>query len=351
MSELLYRVGFASCARIDYKDYFEHQPPCKLDAKDFKQPVWGQITDQHRQRNLDAMLLLGDQVYSDYKAKNDWGGGRPKTWAPQLFHDLMYTMYQSQYNAVTGFKSLFNDLKNSNTKIGAVWDDHDFGYNNGSGLEPLFMDKLGSTKALFEQFVATLSDPKDAYPLKPPVPLHMPTTGIERIINPIKLGSDAEIVLLDGRFYRSLKEGNNGELLGQGQWDALKLKLKNWDSRKLLIVCLGSTYSVRGLFADQSWKNTLAGAPYANFDEFTRMAKSKRIIFLSGDIHKNKFIDHGGFCEVISSGAYLPGKGDKSKFGLLDIYAERVEVKLFEGNRIEKKISKTINRATGSVQP
>ena len=295
------------------------------------------------------MLLLGDQVYSDYGAKNDWGGGRPKAWTAQLYHDLMYTMYQSQYNAVTGFKKLFEFLRNTGTEIGATWDDHDFGYNNGTGLEPFFKDKLGSTKALFEQFVATLSNPTLIYPPKPPIPASTPVTGIERITNPIALGGDVEIILLDGRFYRSMNEGNHGELLGQGQWDTLKIKLENWESKKLLIVCLGSTYSVRGLFADQSWKNTLAGAPYANFDEFTRLAKSKKIIFLSGDIHKNKFIDHDGFCEVISSGAYLPGKSDQSKFGLLDIYAERVEVKLFEGNKIEKKISKTINRATGSV--
>lgn len=350
MPDLLYRVGFASCARIDYEDDFDNQPPGKLDARDFNQPVWGQIAEQHRQRKLDAMLLLGDQVYSDYGVRNDWGGGRPKTWTPQQFHDLMYTMYQTQYNAVTGFKKLFETLRSTDTEIGATWDDHDFGYNNGSGLEPLFLNKLGSTKALFEQFVGTLSNPTPIYPPKPLVPAGTPVTGIERITNPITLGDDVEIILLDGRFYRSLSEGNNGELLGQGQWDALKAKLESWNSEKLLIVCLGSTYSVRGFFADQSWKNTLAGAPYANFDEFTRLARSKRIIFLSGDIHKNKFIDHGGFCEVISSGAYLPRKDDESRFGLLDIYADRAEVKLFEGNKIEKKVSKTINRATGSVQ-
>ena len=346
MPEPLYRVGFVSCSRIAYEDAFGQQPPCKLKSEDFNQPVWGQITDQHRQRKLDAMLLLGDQVYSDYSP-----GIRPKTLKPALFHDLMYTMYQGQYNAVTGFKKLFESLKNSNTKIGAVWDDHDFGYNNGSGLEPLFLNKLGSTKVLFEQFVATLSSPTAIYPPKPVLPTVQPTTGIERIANPIQLGSDVEIVLLDGRFYRSVDQGKNGELLGQKQWRELKDKLENWDSKKLLIVCLGSTYSVGGLLSDQSWMNKRAGVPYAYFDEFTALAKSKRIIFLSGDIHKNKFIDHGGFCEVISSGAYLPREGDKSRFGLLDIYADRVEVKLFEGNQIDKRQSKTINRTTGSVQP
>lgn len=350
MPDLLYRAGFASCARIDYKDDFDNQPPCKLDSQDFNQPVWGQIAEQHRERKLDAMLLLGDQVYSDYGVWNAYGGGRPKTWTAKRYHDVMYTMYQNQYNAVTGYKKLFADLKAGNTKIGATWDDHDFGYNNGSGLEPAFRDKLGSTKSLFEQFIATLTDAPAIYPPKPTLPTALPTTGIERITNPIQLGNEVEIVLLDGRFYRSVNEGNNGDLLGQPQWESLRIKLEAWDSKKLLIVCLGSTYSVGGALSDQSWMNKKAGTPYANFEEFTRLAKSRRIVFLSGDIHKNKLIDHGGFCEVISSGAYLPGKGDKSKFGVLDIYADRVEVKLFEGNKLDKKTSKTISRATGSVQ-
>lgn len=351
MPEPLYRIGFASCARIYYKDAFSEQPPCKLDKNDFDQPVWGQIAEQHRLRKLDAMLLLGDQVYSDYGVSHDWGGGRPKQWGIARFHDLMYTMYQVQYEAVTGFKTLFESLKRSNTQVGVIWDDHDFGYNNGSGHEPLFKDKLGSTKALFEQFVAALNNPTTTYPTKPDIPAAQPTQGIERITNPIKLQEDVEIVLLDGRFYRSINEGNNGELLGQTQWLKLQNKLETWDPAKLLIVCLGSTYSVGAKSpSDQSWMNRRSGTPYAHFNEFTALAKDKRIIFLSGDIHRNKLIDHGGFCEVISSGAHLPRKRDKPKFGLLDIYSDRVDVKLFEGNQIEKNISKTINRMTGSIQ-
>lgn len=346
-----YRVAFASCARIAYADDFDHQPPCKLDTNDFNQPVWGQIAAQHRQQKLDAMLLLGDQVYSDYHWYHGFGGGRPEGWAPQLFHDLMYTMYQAQYDAVTGFKKLFMDLHAQKTQVGAIWDDHDFGYNNGSGLEPTFKDKLGSTKTLFEQFVATLSNPTGAYPAKPVSPTAVPATGIERITNPIKLGNDVEIVLLDGRFYRDVNADNNAELLGLAQWNSLKEKLESWDSSKLLIVCLGSTYSVGGFFADQSWANSKSGVPYAHFAAFTALAKGKHIIFLCGDIHKNKFIDHGGFCEVISSGAYLPGSRDQSRFGVLEIYADKVEVKLFEGNAMQKKLNKTINRKTGSIQP
>jgi hypothetical protein len=126
----------------------------------------------------------------------------------------------------------------------------------------------------------------------------------------------------------------------------LKDKLEAWDSKKLMIVCLGSPYSVSGIFANQSW-----AAPYAHFDELTALAKEKRIVFLTGDIHENALIDHGGFCEVISSGAYLPSHPDQPRFGLLDIYADKVEVKLFEGNAIQKKFAKTISRATGSIQP
>jgi hypothetical protein len=346
MTAPLYRVGFASCARIEYEDDFSNQPPCRLDSADFTQPVWGQIAAQHARQKLDAMLLLGDQVYSDYGATHGFGGGRPKGWTPTLFHDLMYTMYQAQYGSVSGFRELFAALKAEGTQIGAIWDDHDFGYNNGSGMEPAFQNKLGSTRALFDQFVMALNTAPTAYPPKPVLPSAAQLTGIERITNPIKLGDDVEIVLLDGRSHRAVKNGPDNELLGAEQWRVLKEKLEAWDSKKLMIVCLGSTYSVSGIFADQSWRT-----PYAHFDEFTRLAREKRIIFLSGDIHKNTLIDHGGFCEVISSGAHLPTHRDTPRFGVLDIYADKVDVKLFKGNTVQDKFAKTINRATGSIRP
>lgn len=347
MSDLLYRVGFASCARIGYNYGFKKTNLLTPDPADFIQPVWGQIAVQHQTRQLDAMLLLGDQVYSDYNP-----GIEPKKWLTPKFHAVMDTMYRTQYEKVDGFKKLFERFKSDKTQIDAIWDDHDFGYNNGSGLDKSFQKNLGSTKLLFEQFVQVLKESPNNYPATLAIPSGTPTSGIEKIASPLKLKNDVEIVLLDSRFYRSTRRGYGDELLGKPQWDALEAKLMSWnDPNKLLIICLGSPYSINIGGSNQSWAQvTYTGAdhPFAHFERFTELARQKKIIFLSGDIHSNAFKDHNGFCEVISSGAHLPDDRNNPRFGLLDIYANKVDVKLYKNNAVE--ISKTINRATGSIQ-
>jgi hypothetical protein len=341
MSRLLHRVGFASCARIGYNYGFKEPTALALDAADFVQPVWGEIAAQHVARPLDAMLLLGDQVYSDYYSQRD-----PIDWPLPKFHGVMDTMYRAQYEKVGGFKQLFMAFKAAGTQIGTVWDDHDFGYNNGSGREPNFRNKLGSSKALFDQFWDVLQTAPTNYPSMLTAPTAVPQRGVERIKNPIKLKDDVEIIFLDSRFYKTPGRPFRAEMVGPDQWLELENKLKSWNSKKLLIVCSGSPYSFNGQLSSQSWERR--GQPYAHFKEFTELARGKRIIFLSGDIHSNAFKDHGGFCEVISSGAHVPDDRTKRRYGLLEIYADKVDVKLYLNNAVE--ISKTISRATGSVQ-
>ena len=114
---------------------------------------------------------------------------------------------------------------------------------------------------------------------------------------------------------------------------------------------MGSTYSACHIGADQSWAQTKSAHPaYANFDAFTALAKEKHVVFLAGDIHINQFVDHGGFCEVVSSGAHLPSDRNSQRYGVLEIHREMIEVKLYCGGAIETHLSRTIDRKTGSVQ-
>jgi PhoD-like phosphatase len=341
------RIAFVSCVRIPYKDAFDRNPPCVLDASEFEQPVWAHLLEQHLKTPFDAMLFLGDQVYTDY-GQFHGGGNRPlkKNWSPDLFHRLLYTMYSAQYTKVSAFRRLMQRLHDDGVQIGMIWDDHDFGYNNGNGMELKFRNKLGSTKVLFEQFLNTVMHMPSAYPAMPAIPTMTPTQGIERIHNPITLGGNVEIVLLDGRFYRDVQVGGGASLLG-AQWPHLKEKLESLPQGRLMIVCLGSPYSQ----TTQSWASN--GSPYANYDEFTALASAKHILFLTGDIHKNKLIPQQGFTEVISSGAHLPSRffddirmpPNQHCFGLLDIDDTQIDVKLVANNRVE--ISQTISRATG----
>lgn len=350
------RIAFASCARIRYRNqYHDGAPPYEFNTKDFNQPVWEYLLAQHTQNPLDALLLLGDQVYTDYCV-----GDRPRDWSPDVFHSLLYSMYAAQYAQVTSFKALIQALHQHGTPIGMVWDDHDFGYNNGHGTEPRFQNKMGSTRALFTQFLDVLNTAPATYPPIPALPIAAPAQGIERIANGLQLTEDVDVVMLDGRWYREDTKAANPQLLGEEQWRALKAKMLELPPNRLLIVCLGSTYSVAGL-ADESWAQERKGKPYAHFAEFTQLAKDKHIIFLSGDIHKNDFIVHDGFCEIISSGAYTPKElscagtwlapANRHRFGLLEVYASQVKVKLFADNQIENTFPTTISRATGVPIP
>jgi PhoD-like phosphatase len=352
------RIAFVSCVRIPYTDDFDNDPPCKLDASAFDQPVWDHLLEQHVHMPFDAMLFLGDQVYSDYAIENDlhdFGGKRPRHWTPDRFHRLMDKMYRAQY-AVPSFQKLLDAFK-SKVAIGAIWDDHDFGYNNGGGEDKKFQNKINSSRLLFTEFVKALNAYPAPYSARPGLPSELPVSqvGIEQIDTPICIGDDIEIVLLDGRMHRAHHAYEGAPLLGEAQWKKLHDKLVDWPKDKLLIVCLGSTYSISAKYgADQSWYQ--GGRSYAHFDEFTKLAKDKHIVFLGGDIHTNEFVSHNGFCEVISSGAHTPdlypghpllGQPNQHRFGILDIDATQVHVKLFANNKIESDKSKTISRATG----
>lgn len=345
----MHRIAFTSCARIRYNNSkHDGALPYQMNPKDFDQPVWEYLLSHHKEKAFDAVLFLGDQVYTDYNF-----GNAPQNWDPDVFHRLLYAMYAAQYDQVGAFKTLIKQLFMDHTKIGMIWDDHDFGYNNGGGRDLVFQNKMGSTRKLFEQFRDMVSRPLTDYPAIPIRPTTHPNEGIERIKDPIKLGDSIEIVMLDGRWYREDTKEANAQLLGESQWRDLEEKMSAWPENKLLIVCLGTVYAHKGLGADQSWYR--GGKSYAHFQRFTELAKQKHIVFLTGDIHTNNFSSYTGFCEVTSSGAHTPKElffnllepKNRHRFGILDIYDDRVVVNLFADNKIEADKSKTISRVTG----
>jgi hypothetical protein len=343
MPNPLYRIAFTSCVRIRYADDFAGPKGCIPNSEDFDQPVWSHLLQLHQQRPIDTMLFLGDQVYSDYSP-----GIRPKRWAPEVFYKVMHEMYRAQYEEVPKFRVFLSALKDAGAQIGTVWDDHDFGYNNGCGTEVRFKDKVGISKALFDHYQTCLETVPShfACPLTP-FPA-FPTTGVERIANPLGLGEQVEVVLLDGRFYRDKKHGlqPKGQLLGPAQWAMLKQRMQSLPPGKLMLVCLGSTYSKSGILSDESWHQN--GDPYEHFDEFTQLARDKHILFLTGDVHHNALKPHDGFCELISSGAFLPDEvGGGGRFCVLDIYPDTVDVQFFNRGAKDETISQSTHRNTG----
>src|SRR3989338_603416 len=150
------KIVFASCSNVQHFS---------------SQPVWLRINDLAP----DILLLLGDQIYMDFGFKL-FGGDlyAPAEMSLTDFAKRMYSRYRQQWGVVE-FQAL---LKNRpDMRIGAIWDDHDFAWNNACGGRPgtAEEDKKHKVsdqhkciaKALFCQYLDTLNARVPAYPAPP----------------------------------------------------------------------------------------------------------------------------------------------------------------------------------------
>ena len=164
--ELLKRITFGSCNKSD-----------------LPQPLWAPIS----QNNPDLWVWLGDIVYGD------------------IGPDPANVMYNHQKN-IEGYRKL-----REQTRVIGVWDDHDYGLNNG-GKE--HKDKVASRDLLFD----FLDEPANS-PRRQHEGAYMNYTfGPE--------GQQVAVILLDIRWNRD-EPGPDGDILGETQWQWLENILRN----------------------------------------------------------------------------------------------------------------------------
>jgi alkaline phosphatase D len=189
------------------------------------QAAWPEMEKQ----KPDVLVLLGDNMYMDYGL----GKGSIKLKAPKGFSDLefanaMYEKYAMQW-AIPSFHDAILNIP----KIYAIWDDHDFAWNNSRGEGADFEDELVTTtkraisKMLFEQFRKALvtKPPANSYPQNPyPKGLDTgtPYIGIQKTI-PLTV-DNVYLHLLDGRSFRPERDKTKS-FLGEAQQKALQNQL------------------------------------------------------------------------------------------------------------------------------
>jgi alkaline phosphatase D len=218
-----FRVGFGSCARL---------------ARDAEQRIFRVVEAQAP--NL--FFWLGDNVYVDAESQ---------------------FAFADEYSRQRNVASLQNLIRS--TPQLAIWDDHDFGYNNSDGEFP-FKDQ---SLAAFKQY---WPNPSYGEPGNPGVYFEYSYAGID-------------FFFLDGRYYRSpnaAPDGPSKRFLGDTQ--------KNWLKQRLLasrapfkILACGSGWSM----ADGPQGDTWA-AFRTERDELFDFIRDKRIegiVCLSGDSH------------------------------------------------------------------
>ena len=231
------KIGFGSCI-----------------SQDNDQNVWYKVESL----NPDYFVFVGDNIYGDtenmmvLKAKYDMLGSKP------------------------GLQKLWQK-----TKMLAVWDDHDYGVNDG-GIE---YPKKEESKKIFLEF---FKEPLESDRWKHLGIYHQFTVGKE--------GQRVQFILLDCRSFRSKlcvagkDEDCFGEygkcldstktMLGQEQWKWLEETLKI--PADVRIVCTSTQFLV-----DFNGWEAWANFPYER-ERFMRLiekTKANGLFFISGDVH------------------------------------------------------------------
>jgi alkaline phosphatase D len=259
------------------------------------QPVWSHVAALAP----DVLLLLGDNIYNDVP---DTAMEALQQMLPDAFAAHMLGRYREQLDE-PGFAAL---VRNPAIRKFALWDDHDFLWNNAHGGElvaqPDARGKMQISTNLMRMFrnVLATHDPSD-WPA---------TTSDARIWQGVGqpgfawLGHSAEVLepgrtvlhLTDGRSFRKKKV-----LLGEPQRSAMTAAFAA-DPKSLHIIASGLPLHPT---SGEGWHK----AP-VDHDWLLGQVGARGWLMLSGDKHKNDFEPHttpagGKLVDATSSGAAI----------------------------------------------
>jgi alkaline phosphatase D len=235
--------------------------------QDFEQDIWSSIKKEH----VDGFIFLGDNVYGDM---------------PSGKLTKMKKAYAMQK---TRLPKWLMDGK----EILAIWDDHDFGLNDGGGDYPLKKE----AEKIFLNF------------------WNIPNSDQRRIREGIYFkkskqieGAEVEIIGLDTRYFRSklkgkknaYKQNNDYEatILGQDQWLWLESSISN--STADIIVILSSIQILATNHPYEKWNNFPLERKRL-LKLIADAAKKSTIIAISGDRHKSGIYKNKNFVEITAS--------------------------------------------------
>ena len=295
------RVAFGSCTRY---------------VRD--QPIWNAVVDA----SPDLFLHLGDAIYPDV---ND---DETALIAPWPNPESLARM-DSAYARIAG-RPEFTRLS-ENVPVMAVWDDHDFGINDGDRDWPL----RAESQKLFLDFFG-----------EPANSTRRSTPGIydAHVFGPE--GRRVQVILLDGRYFRSppvpdtrtaeekqalniagryqASNDSGATVLGAAQWEWLEEQLGQPADLRLMV----SGYPV---VPTELGRDAWGNFPLERQRLFDLIGKtgSNGVIFLSGDVHFSEIsrTDEGPYpmLDFTSSPLAAPSVGNESLVNthrISDAYAE-----------------------------
>jgi len=270
----------------------------------------------------DLFLMIGDIIYPDL---TDDGTKLIEPWPNENSVERIKQLY-----AQMAAKPEYQNLRN-NSPILAVWDDHDYGINDGSADFPL--------KAESQQLFLDFFDE----------PVHSErrlTPGIyqARIFGPE--GKRVQIILLDTRYFRTPplrdtrsaqekralnivgryapNEDPSATVLGESQWQWLEEQLREPAELRLLV----SSYP---LIPNETGRDAWGNFPLERKRLFDLIEETgaNGVVILSGDVHFTEIsqTDEGPYpmLDFTSSGMAAPSRGNenrKNSFRISKAYAD-----------------------------
>ena len=270
--------------------------------QDEPQPIWRAV----KKDNLDGFIFLGDNVYGD---------------SPSLKLNKMARAYNKQKNNFPAWLMEKDIL--------AIWDDHDYGKNDGGSEYKL-------KKEAQELFLEFWDIPEND--------IRQSREGI--YFDVIKNLDDMKIHIigLDTRYFRSeLKKSKSSykdntdkgaTVLGSSQWEWLTSSLKK-DSD--LVILLTSIQLLATEHRFEKWSNfSLERKRLIDLIE----SSNKQVIVISGDRHRGGIYQYNNIYEITSSSMNKPVKGAETdalligkthyeeNYGIISINTESSQIKL-----------------------
>ena len=307
-------------------------PPTMAQGNTFQRIAFGSCTNHTQDvpllktvvaTNPDLFLMIGDVIYPDL---------HDETFAPIVPwpNDNSLARMKQAYAQMTT-KPEYQYLKKHIPRM-AVWDDHDYGINDGSADFPL----KDESQQLFLDFI---DEPADSERRKTP--------GVydAEIVGP--KNKRVQIILLDTRYFRTPplpdtrsaeekkalniagryapNEDSTATLLGEAQWRWLKKQFQETADLRMLV----SSYQ---LIPDEMGRDSWANIPHERQRLFSliRNTHANGIVILSGDVHfaEISMTDEGPYplLELTSSAMAAPSVGYEkfiNSHRISQTYAER----------------------------
>ena len=285
--------------------------------QDYPQPIWQSI----KKEDLNYFIFLGDNVYGDTR----YGSLRK-----------MKSAYDKQKKVLPDF---LNDIS-----IFSIWDDHDFGINDG-GADYRF--KRQAQELYLDFWEITKDDDRSN------------REGIYFSKNEIFFDKKFKFIFLDTRFFRSKLKGKKSNyieniepdatILGNAQWTWLENELKS-DFDFLFI--FSSIQIIAKDHRFEKWSNF--PNERAKLFELLEQFNDKTILF-SGDRHRAGIYRKNGIIEVTSSSMNKPGSSfnetdsyligktyPQENYGVVEILENTIHIKIKD---IKGKTLNTIERS------